>query len=61
MFTVSPIAVKWRTCAAPMLPTSAGPVLIPTRKRGQSACPAAASSTTVDQCCRKFGRRIPRW
>ena len=34
---MSPIAVKLRCSAVPTLPTTAGPVLTPTRKRGQSA------------------------
>jgi hypothetical protein len=38
---VSPIAVKLRSWSLPMLPTSAGPVLMPTRKRGQPGRPAA--------------------
>src|SRR5262249_8204578 len=41
-FTVSPIAVNDRTSSPPMLPISAGPLLMPMRTFGQSACSAAA-------------------
>src|SRR3954467_10012693 len=43
--TASPIALNPRSSSLPMLPTSAGPVLAPTRNRGQSGCPAAISCT----------------
>ena len=37
-FVASPIAAKLRWSAVPTLPTTAAPVLTPTRKRGQSGC-----------------------
>src|SRR5215207_819287 len=42
--TVSPMAVKLRNSSLPMLPMRAGPVLTPTRNRGQSVSRSATAS-----------------
>src|SRR5829696_2745269 len=42
--TVSPMAVKLRNSSLPMLPMRAGPVLTPTRNRGQSGSRSATAS-----------------
>ena len=42
--TVSPMAVKLRNSSLPMLPIRAGPVLTPTRNRGQSGSRSATAS-----------------
>ena len=47
-FVASPIAAKLRWSAVPTLPTTAGPVLTPTRKRGQSGC--CAVSVALARC-----------
>src|SRR4030095_2453038 len=41
--TVSPMAVKLRNSSLPMLPMRAGPVLTPTRNRGQSGSRSATA------------------
>ena len=59
---MSPIAVKLCCSAAPTFPITAGPLLTPTRNRGQSGRPAATASRSLreGECGPRRAQRVIR-